>query len=381
MNAFCLTLAYGAALTMLSCSGHDAAKTDAADTVRIANRERIIDTEGNPVNCHGGGFLTVGDTTYWYGEERPNSFRTPQMGVSCYATTDFMAWTPKGIVLPVTEDAAEGLTPGCIVERPKVAYNEKTGKYVLWFHHELPGRGYEAAHAAVAVSDTPVGPFTLIGSSRVNPGVYPMNFPDSLRGKHAGVDAEKIEWWTPEWQRMVDEGLFVDRDLEGGQMSRDMTIFVDDDGKAYHIYSSEENLTLNIAELNDEYTGHTGRYIRIFPGGHNEAPTIFKHDGKYWMICSGCTGWAPNKARMMYATDIMGEWTMADDTPFAGEGADITFGGQGTCIVNIGGQPVFVADIWTPRDLKDSRTLWLPIQIDGQGFPTIPYVDTCVIIK
>lgn len=48
-------------------------------------------------------------------------------------------------------------------------------------------------------------------------------------------------------------------------MSRDMTLFVDDDGKAYHIYSSEENLTLHIAELTDDYLGHSGRYIRIFP--------------------------------------------------------------------------------------------------------------------
>ena len=47
-------------------------------------------------------------------------------------------------------------------------------------------------------------------------------------------------------------------------MSRDMTVFVDDDGKAYHIYSSEENLTLNIAELNSGYNAHTGKYIRIF---------------------------------------------------------------------------------------------------------------------
>ena len=75
--------------------------------------------------------------------------------------------------------------------------------------------------------------------------------------------------------------MFVKRDLEGGQMSRDMTLFVDDDGKAYHIYSSEDNLTLQIAELSDDYLSHTGKYIRIFPGGHNEAPAIFKKDGIY----------------------------------------------------------------------------------------------------
>lgn len=116
------------------------------------------------------------------------------------------------------------------------------------------------------------------------------------------------KWWTPEWYKAVNQGLFVKRDLEGGQMSRDMTLFVDDDGKAYHIYSSEENLTLHIAELTDDYLQHSGRYIRIFPGGHNEAPTLFKKDNMYWMITSGCTGWDPNEARMFSASSIWGPW-------------------------------------------------------------------------
>lgn len=51
------------------------------------------------------------------------------------------------------------------------------------------------------------------------------------------------------------------RDMEQGQMARDMNLFVDDDGKAYHIYSSEENSTLHIAELDPTYTGYTGKYI------------------------------------------------------------------------------------------------------------------------
>mgnify|MGYP000343887308 CR=1 FL=1 len=48
-------------------------------------------------------------------------------------------------------------------------------------------------------------------------------------------------------------------------MSRDMTLFVDDDGKAYHIYSSEENLTLHIAELTDDYLQHSGAIFVSFP--------------------------------------------------------------------------------------------------------------------
>ena len=114
-------------------------------------------------------------------------------------------------------------------------------------------------------------------------------------------------------------------------MSRDMTLFVDDDGKAYHIYSSEDNLTLQIAELSDDYLSHTGKYIRIFPGGHNEAPAIFKKDGIYWMITSGCTGWEPNKARLLTATSILGEWKQLPN-PCVGENADKTFGGQSTYV-------------------------------------------------
>ena len=58
---------------------------------------------------------------------------------------------------------------GCIMERPKVIYNKKTGKFVMWFHLELKGQGYGPARAAVAVSDKPEGPYRFVRSGRVNP--------------------------------------------------------------------------------------------------------------------------------------------------------------------------------------------------------------------
>lgn len=63
-------------------------------------------------------------------------------------------------------------------------------------------------------------------------------------------------------------------------MSRDMTLFQDDDGSAYTIYSSEDNQTLS----------SSGEYIRIFPGKANEAPAMFKHDGRYFLITSRTAG-------------------------------------------------------------------------------------------
>lgn len=185
------------------------------------------------------------------------------------------------------------------------------------------------------------------------------------------------EWWSPEWLTAVNEGLFVRRDFLGGQMSCDMTIYVDDDGKAYHIYSSEENLTLQIAELTDDYQSHTGRYIRLFPGGHNEASAIFKKDGTYFMITSGCTGWDPNEARLFSAPSIWGPWKQHLN-PCHGVDAALTFHSQSTFIFPIAGKKdsfVFMADRWTPKHPSDARYIWLPILFEN-GLPVSKWMDS-----
>ena len=200
----------------------------------------------------------------------------------------------------------------------------------------------------------------------------------------------------------MGQGLFVRRDFGSGQMSRDMTLYVDDDGKAYHIFSSEENYTLHIAELTADYLHHTGRYTRMAPGGQNEAPAIFKHDGTYWMITSGCTGWAPNEARMFSAPSIWGPWTQHPN-PCRGPLAEKTFNGQSTFVLtlndsdltnlksqtsnlkpqtsnlksqtsNLKSNYIFMADIWRPQHPIDARYIWLPIEFED-GKPVIRWRD------
>lgn len=340
----------------------------APTTMPTVTGEPFPDTDGNHINAHGGGIISHDGTYYWYGEHRGDG--TPgagQEGVMCYSSKDLHNWDNRGIVLATSDEEGSPLEKGGIIERPKVVYNPATGKFVMWFHHELKGRGYGAAQAGVAVADNPLGPFTLLHTGRVNPGVYPVNFAEDNKGK---VWSDTLQWWTPEWYKAIDEGMFTVRDLDGGQMARDMTLYVDDDGTAYHIYSSEDNLTLQIAELDSIYTRHTGKYIRIFPGGHNEAPALFKHDGSYWMIASGCTGWEPNEARLMRADSIMGEWTRLPN-PCRGEGADKTFGGQSTYVMDLNGELTFMADKWNPKNLADSRHLWLPVRFDKDGIPYI----------
>ena len=129
----------------------------------------------------------------------------------------------------------------CVMERPKVIYNKKNNNYVMWFHKDGEGIGnYSLAQTGIAVSDSPTGPFKLIDT--INPN---------------------------------------------GAESRDMTLFLDGES-AYLVYSSEDNWTLYIAELNEDYTGLTGLYSRNYIDKNGskgyyarEAPALFKYQDHY----------------------------------------------------------------------------------------------------
>ena len=331
------------------------------------------DTDGKHINAHGGGIMYEDGTYYWYGEHKGRSSKA-QVGIRVYSSKDLYNWKNEGVALSVSKDPDSEITAGSVMERPKVVYNEKTDQYVMWFHLELKGQGYSAARSGVAVSDTPTGPFRYIKSYRPNAGVWPANFPEESKEMPEGGDPE--EWWTDEWYKAVNEGMFVRRDFEDGQMSRDMTVYVDDDGTAYHIHSSEENQTLHISKLNDDYLSFTDYWVRVQPGGQNEAPAIFKHDGLYYMIASGLTGWDPNAARSYRSDSVMGPWESLGN-PAKGEDADLTFNSQSTFVLPVQGKEdayIFMADRWNPENHIDGRYIWLPIQIKD-GKPIIKWKE------
>ena len=284
------------------------------------------DTSGDVINAHGGGILYDKGVYYWFGEKRGQH---ASEGVSVYSSKDLYNWKNEGVALTPEQDTTSDITRGCAMERPKVIYNKNTGKYVMWFHLELKGQGYKAARAAVAVSDNVTGPYRFLNSFRPN-----------------------------------------------GNMSRDMTLFVDEDGSAYHIYSSRENYDLRIAKLSDDYLSATTADTLLF-SKHREAPALFKYQNKYYLITSACTGWAPNKADIHVATSLWGPWQPLDYNPMKGPNADSTFGGQSTYILPVMGKRgafIFMADRWNPRDLKDSRYLWLPVQFNN-GQPYVAWTD------
>ena len=332
------------------------------------------DNSGRHINAHGGGVMKYDDTYYWFGENKCDTTSAAMIGVMCYSSKDLMNWKNCGVALSVSDQKGSDIERGCVLERPKVIYNKVTKKFCMWFHLELKGKGYSAARYGVAVSDKPEGPYKFLYSQRANAGTWPVEFDQNDLAIVDTLDKDHFkEWWKPDWYKAIRQGLFVKRDFGTGQMARDMTLYIDDDGKAYHIFSSEDNLTLHIAELTNDYLHHSGRYTRVAPGGQNEAPAIFKKDGTYWMITSGCTGWAPNKARMFSAPSIWGPWTQHPN-PCVGPKSEITFEGQSTYILPYGDQFIFMADIWRPQHPSDARYIWLPIEFED-GKPVIRWQD------
>lgn len=272
------------------------------------------DTNGDTLNAHGGGILYDRGKYYWFGERRGAGVSSG--GVGIYSSKDLYNWKKEGTALSPSQDPESDITQGCVMERPKVIYNRNTKQYVMWFHLELKGKGYAAARAAVAVSDKVAGPYRYLKSFRPN-----------------------------------------------GNMSRDMNLFVDDDGSAYHIYSSDENMDMRIVKLTADYLSPTPQDSFLFRR-QREAPAMMKFKGKYYLLTSGCTGWAPNTASVDVADNIFGPYKELGN-PMSGPHAGITFYGQPTYILPVQGKKdafIYIGDKWNPKNLKDSRYQWLPVQ-------------------
>lgn len=325
LGVFCLLTAFG-------CGQKKSAETVQEEINYIVSGDEWLDTDGNRINAHSGGILYHEGVYYWYGEYKGDStywnpkvpdwecYRTEAGGVSCYSSTNLTDWTFEGVVLPSEQDdESSDLHHSNVLERPKVIYNDQTKKFVMWLH--VDSHDYLKASAGVAVSDSPDGKFEYLGSMRPN-------------------DA----------------------------MSRDMTLFKDEDGRAYHVYSSEENRTLYISLLTDDYLNPTGVFTRNFIDQSREAPAVFKRNGKYYVLSSGCTGWDPNHAEYAVADSMLGAWKVMGN-PCSGKDADITFYGQSTHVLPVAGkEDAYIAlfDKWNKTDLINSRYIWLPITFKGE---------------
>lgn len=298
------------ALALLVLTACVTAKT--GGWVTIKNGGLWYDTDGNVVQAHGAGFLRVGDTWYMIGEDRSQSWNPD---VNMYSSKDLQTWKFEGKVIEngVTHP---GLGTERFIERPKIMYNKKTHKYVIWCHWE--GKNYGASEAAVFYSDKITGPYTF----------------------HKG-----------------------ERPL--GIKSRDCNVFVDNDGTAYFVSTIEENQHLGFFRLSDDYLDAV-ECTQLFKGQRREAPAIVRVDDTYYMLSSACTGWEPNQCKLATSSRMTRDWSGLTDI-----GDRIAYDTQAASILTVKGTKqttyLYVGDRWMDPDLPNSKTIIFPITFkDGK---------------
>lgn len=287
-----------------------------------------LDTNGNLLEAHDAGMLKVRDTYYLYGVDRTRNSSLygndkSFYQLNMYSSKDLVTWEFENHIL--TKSAGMDLTdPGILVERPKIVYNPNLDKYVMWFHYDRTN--YGLWKLGVAYCDTVNGDYTYVGLADVK-------------------------------RRNKDEA----------QSLADMTLFVDDDGKGYlaatgdgymHIFLLNDDF-LSVKEWLPDPANIAGTRV------HGEAPSLFKRNGKYYMICSDFSGWSDNDNFFVMADDLNGPWTNAQ---LIAEKGTNTYNSQNTYTMVIEGTKqttyLYMGDRWKNGTVA-SRYVWLPLQFSN----------------
>ncbi len=284
----------------------------------ITNGSFWNDTSGNRIEAHGAGVIKVGTTYYLIGEDKShNDYRFK--GVNLYKSSDLSNWQfIKTIIDKNTHPDLQ--VEGRVIERPKIIYNERDSRYVVWLHYESGNYGQAEAGVFYSMGNN------IEGNYRMHKHFRPFN-----------------------------------------KMSRDCTLFKDTDGTAYFISAANENADIEIYRLTSDYLDVAANIVTLWPGNWREAPAVFKHNSTYFMVTSGATGWNPNQAKYAWATSMAGPWSELQDL-----GNATTYGSQPTYIIPVQGSKtasfIYCGDRWDgPNNLRSSKYIWLPLKINGRA--------------
>lgn len=303
------------------------------------------DTDGNIINASDGGIIYADGKYHWYGMAfrplpflgGPNGGQMTDIGVVMYESSDLLNWKYEGVILEVSTDPESELFAPLRFERPKIIYNDKTGKYVLWCHFvKHPGNhGTETGECdmGLAVCDTVNGKYEWLGFSRP-----------------------------------IDNGWV-----------RDMTVYKDIDGCAYLIYDrhtreEKEDRCLYVVKLSDDYLSFTDTYKRIDSAIWREAPVVAYKNGYYYIVTSGLTGWQTNQAMAFRTRHLLDEWENIGD-PCVDDFTHTTFNTQGSNAFSVEGtntQIIMLERHNTANFLKSSY-VWLPIEFNEGNTISLRY--------
>ena len=267
-----------------------------------------LDTNGVPIQAHGGSVLFINGTYYWYGENKEKTVGDGKYwtyGIKCYSSTDLYNWQDLGFIIPPSEDEKSPLYPKNMIDRPHIVYNEKTKKFVCWIKI-MYLEGIQAV--TILTADKITGPYTVIKEK-----FRPLN---------------------------MDAG--------------DFDLVIAPDKKGYY-YFEKVHTELICATLTDDYTDVTGEYTSHFPLEGppfvREAPAYFTKGGKHYLITSGTTGYYPNPSEIAVASHYHGPFTVLGN-PHVGDETDTSFHSQISSVFKVHGKKnLYIAcgDRWLPN--------------------------------
>lgn len=281
----------------------------------ITNGNLWLTPNGDTVQAHAPGFLYEGGRWWMVGEDRAGG-RLPD--VNLYSSIDLQHWQFEHKIITLPPPASQG-GPLRMIERAKLLRCPTTGEYVVWCHWEAPN--YSASESACFHAPAIRGPYTC-----------------AFSGRPLGIKA------------------------------RDCNVFVDHDGSAYFIATTNENRDLGLFRLSDDYLSVVS-HVPLLQGERREAPAIVHVGDTYYMLSSACTGWAPNQCKLTTSHSLTEGWT-----PLRDVGDKSCYRTQAAAILTIKGTRrttyLYVGDRWKDPTLAESKTIIFPLTLSG---------DTCHI--
>jgi Glycosyl hydrolases family 43 len=228
-------------------------------SLTIQNTKPRRDVTGAIIDAHDGCLQFFEGRYYLYGTAYG---RSAGFGINnrfrVYSSADLERWQFDGELLVEP--------PKGVFYRPYVVFNPTTRKYVLWFNWYPK---LWDGKLGVAVSDTPVGPFKMVNLA-------------------------------------LNLSQAADRPGDG-------SLFVDDDGTGYFIYTViGQGHAIRIERLTPDYLGTSGAASAVLGTGC-EAPVLFRRGDLYYALfdrnCCFCP--AGSGARVLVARSPLGPYRPA----------------------------------------------------------------------
>ncbi|MBC9731261.1 family 43 glycosylhydrolase [Streptomyces sp. TRM68367] len=330
-----------AAKTALMTAAADLEAADEGTFQTITNDTFWNDTSGNPIYSQGGGVFKFGDTYYWYGVHytgaelyRANPTRKYDgdvrfVSIPVYSSKDLVNWKFENRVATRSTGVGNGANLGGAgwVGRLGVSYNENTGKYVLAVQMWHTGRG---GHGVLLLQgDSPTDTF--------------------------------------------DYGYFQTQITNSPTTGTgDQTVFTDDNGKDYLIFSNREGRSRAfVAKFRESDS------LRIEPGvqiGYNssgrEGNAMFKLDGKYYHAASDLHGWNTSVTHVMESTGSNVQGSYTGEYTLAGTEMDYSHVTQTGFFVTVNGTKqntvIFAGDRWADFAWNGiGYNQWMPVTKTG----------------